>query len=232
MANRKSQSNEEDEFFDDIPLHKKQGFGAGLHRQKVRFVPASEAVLKTTEGPRLDARPQMRQPAADFYLSLVLKDQLSAAKEAICTTRQDRCQVCNLLLGGTSNGKDARDKTHETSVAHQFCMQHLHPPSAIDRARMGLSVLESQGWDPDAHQGLGIEGQGIRDPIKAKAKHDNSGLGAKVDRDVLRARTLPKVEKKLNAKQSRKKAEEDSKKHDALIKQLYGNPDVEKYLGN
>ena len=221
---------------DDVPLHKKHAFGAGLHRQKVKFVQPSDAALKTAAQRTTTSQESSTptQSTADSYLNLVLPQHGGQDPDAGADTECQKCHVCGLLFTDR-NGGQAR-KAHETSIAHQACLKHSHPPSAMDRSRMGLSVLESQGWDPDSRRGLGAEGHGIRDPVttKAKPKLDKLGLGMKVPKDVLVLAAGAGVRKKtppLDARGARKKAEEDKRRHDALVRHFYGNPDVEKYLG-
>ncbi|KAI0478758.1 hypothetical protein GGR56DRAFT_340480 [Xylariaceae sp. FL0804] len=220
---------------DDTPLQDKRPFGSGLKRQRVVFVPASSGSLSTTEAP---GPSESSKSVADMYLSIVLPKEPS--RDAAPTQKTDEdstppqiCEVCNLPIkeGSPAMGKTASTgRPHETSLAHQLCLEHSHPPSALDRSRMGLGVLQSQGWDPDSRAGLGASEQGIQYPIKAKQKDNRLGIGVKVPKDV----TLQKKEKvqRLDAKQARKQAALDKKKMERLRRHMYGNPDVEKYLGD
>ncbi|RYP72063.1 hypothetical protein DL770_008020 [Monosporascus sp. CRB-9-2] len=215
----------------DIPLQDKRPFGSGLKRKRVVFVPASSGSLNTTEE-STDLKPS--KSISDLYLSLVLpkdgtQDTSRAASEPL---RPTVCEVCNLPLG-KSPAVPSEIKTttrpHEASLAHQVCMAHSHPPSALDRSRMGMSVLQSQGWDPDARRGLGASQQGIQFPLKAKPKEDNLGIGVEVPKDF-----VPKKKEKVqtyDAKRVRKMVAEDRKRLEKLREQVFGNSDVEKYLG-
>lgn len=58
-----------------------------------------------------------------------------------------------------------------------MALPHSHPPSSLDRARTGLAILQSQGWDPDSCPGLGANGQGILDPVRAVEVVDREGIG-------------------------------------------------------
>jgi len=208
---------------DDIPLNHKRAFGSGLHRQKVAFVPAASGILQTTEESISGTH---GKAVEDLYLSIVLK----SAKEGSGTSSNPGeagppgavCEVCKLPLEVAA---------HETSLVHQVCLAHSHPPSSIDRSRMGLSVLESQGWDPDGRRGLGADGQGIAFPVKATLKDDTLGLGIVVPKDVQAKMKKEKSPQLLDAKKVRKMVQEDKKKTEKLRQQLFGRVDLDKYLG-
>ncbi|KAI5920198.1 hypothetical protein F4810DRAFT_683783 [Camillea tinctor] len=232
-------SNESDhDEYDDVPLQHKRPFGSGLKRKRVVFVPASSGPLNSTEE---NTTPKPSKSVSDLYLSIVLPKETStaAAKEQADKDAPKICEVCSLPVNENENAKlgtidtgKTEEKTtsrpHEASIAHQVCMTHSHPPSAVDRSRMGLGVLQSQGWDLDSRRGLGALEQGMQHPIKVTPKNDNLGIGVKVPKNL-----PPKKEKvqKLDAKKVRKMAEEDKRRHERLRHQFYGNSEVEKYLG-
>jgi len=215
----------------EISLQHRRPFGSGLRRKQVVFVPASSNDPDTAE----KSKPQEPSKSiSDIYLSIVLpkeagKDTLGDNEVAFSS---DVCKVCKLPLSTGyevvgEEGSPARP--HEASIAHQVCLTHSHPPSALDRSRLGLSVLQAQGWDPDARTGLGASNQGISFPIKPKPKHDTLGLGIEIPKYI----TTKKKEKPqlLNAKKVRKMAAEDKKRHERLRHQFFGNGEVERYLG-
>ncbi|ORY65301.1 G-patch domain-containing protein [Pseudomassariella vexata] len=218
----------DDDVKDGIPLQHRKPFGAGLRRKQVVFVPASSGNLNSMEE-NISAAPA--RSVADMYLDLVLPNgsaSASATPESITT---QLCEVCDWPLDQDPSDNLQRDRPnqkHEASIAHQVCLTHSHPPSALDRSRMGLAVLSAQGWDPDARRGLGATQSGIQYPIKVKPKKDTLGIGVKVPR-VLE----PKKEKvqKLDAKKARQMALEDKKRREQLQRQFYGNSDLQKYLG-
>lgn len=168
----------------------------------------------------------------DKYLALVL----SSAPTSQQGSRPDSassptlCSVCNLPLD------DASTLKHDTSIAHQVCLAHTHPPSALDRRRKGLVYMQGHGWDPDERKGLGSEGrEGLLFPIQPQLKADRAGIG-KADeeerKDNRRNREVKKEkEKKLNAKEMRKGAVQDRKKRKILEKMFYMDDEVLKYLG-
>ncbi|KAI0546087.1 hypothetical protein F4679DRAFT_558926 [Xylaria curta] len=215
---------------DEVPLQHKRPFGSGLKRKQVIFVPASSGHLNSTD----EGKPKASDPSksvSDIYLSIVLpKDTKEAAPiDGTNTDRPDVCDICKLPVNESVDTGKPPSRPHEASIAHQVCMSHSHPPSALDRSRMGLGVLRAQGWDPDARTGLGALNQGISFPIKAKPKNNTLGLGVEVPKDIAtRKKEKPQM---LNAKKVRKMAADDKKRHEKLRHQLYGNPDVEKYLG-
>ncbi|KAI0453088.1 hypothetical protein F5B21DRAFT_309910 [Xylaria acuta] len=219
---------------DEVPLQHKRPFGSGLKRKQVVFVPASSGNLNSID----ERQPKDSQPSksvSDIYLSIVLpKDSREAASaDDTNTARPDVCDICKLPVNESSDVVDtgkSPSRPHEASIAHQVCISHSHPPSALDWSRMGLCVLQAQGWDPDARTGLGApNNQGISFPINAKPKYDTLGLGVEVPKDITtQGKEKPQM---LNAKKVRKMAAEDKKRHEKLRHQLYGNSEVERYLG-
>ncbi|XDG09477.1 hypothetical protein ABKA04_009092 [Annulohypoxylon sp. FPYF3050] len=219
----------------DIPLQDKRPFGSGLKRKRVVFVPASSGDLKTTKD---DAPQNSSQSVSDLYLSIVLPKEKeinrpTPTERPDATATAQICEICQLPLDENPKSSEqikaeSQSRPHEASIAHQVCMAHSHPPSALDRSRMGLSVLQSQGWDPDSRKGLGVEQQGMQHPIKVKPKNDTLGIGVQVPKNLPAKKEKPKT---FDAKKIRKIALEDKKRHERLRRQFYGNPDVEKYLG-
>jgi hypothetical protein len=222
-------SGEDEEYF--IPLEDQRVFGAGIKRKRVQFVPSTtqDEGINSTEN---NLPPESK--LADRYLSIVMSKSMQTQERADSvnsntvegtgleeTQEIPICKVCSLPLS-------TQDQSHESSIAHQACMPHSHPPSHLDRERKGLKYLSSYGWDPDSRLGLGAEGRGIRIPIKPKEKNDNAGVGVKVSK--ISAAPKKKVVK-LNAKQSRLKALEDQKRSTKLRQKFYMNDDVARYLG-
>ena len=221
-------SGAEEEYF--VPLQDQRVFGAGIKRKRVQFVPSStkNEGINTTQG-----APSADGALVNRYLSIVMpKVQTTLEEEEASHTSglEDTydesgeeapvCEVCSLPLS-------IRERSHESSIAHQACMPHSHPPSHLDRKRKGLKYLSSYGWDPDSRLGLGAEGHGIRVPIKPKEKNDNAGVGIKVSKSV----SAPKKMAKFSAKQARLKAVEDEKKTRKLREKFYMNDDVARHLG-
>ncbi|KAI0910072.1 hypothetical protein F4824DRAFT_73789 [Ustulina deusta] len=215
---------------EEVPLQHKRPFGSGLKRKRVVFVPASSANLNSTD----ESKPsEPSKSVSDIYLSIVLPE---GAKEASTgethTAGLGICDICKLPVNESSDAVDTGkppSRPHEASIAHQVCITHSHPPSSLDRSRMGLGVLQAQGWDPDARAGLGALNQGISFPIKAKPKNDTLGLGVEIPKNIAtKKKEQPQM---LNAKKVRKMAAEDKKRHEKLRHQFYGNSEVEKYLG-
>lgn len=217
-----------DDEVEDVPLHRKRPFGSGLKRKPIAFVPARDGDLSSTFQP-----PKPDASIADLYLSLVLPKEASRH-----SARKDEvCEVCKLPLD--SNPEEGNEDTpelavmsrkhnHESSLAHQVCLTHSHPPSALDRSRVGLNILESQGWDPDARLGLGAAQQGIQFPLKPTPKDDKIGIGVEVPKDMPKKKEKAQ---KLDAGKVRKMAQRDKRRADQLRREFYGNSDLEKYLG-
>jgi hypothetical protein len=238
-----------------IPLEDQRVFGAGLKRKRVRFVPSSS---------RTPAPPSSSTDSASIaerYLSLVipsdsLQSQSQPHLESQSTVVEDDhginrergeteiCDICNLPLKATtadSIGADGNkhEHIHEATLPHQLSLPHSHPPSSIQRSRLGLKILSTYGYDPDARRGLGPLGEGRRDPIKVKEKDDKLGLGVVVPGDVSKGRGMVKGRelggrekgiKKLDAGEVRRRAVHERKRGEVLRQAFYGNEDVERYL--
>ena len=228
MASPKDTGDEDDDY-DTIPLQHQRPFGTGLHRKPIAFVSASGGGQLKSVDDTATRKPQ--QNVADIYLRLVLPEDATRSKSAPPTAAEPSpaggtCPVCKLPLNtdsGTGTG------THAQSFAHQVCLPHSQPPSALDRTRMGLAILSAHGWDPDARRGLGADQQGIKFPVKAKVKDDNLGIGMHVPKG------LPPPKKKeqlLDAKKVRKMAREETKKAARIRQELFGDGKLEKYLGS
>lgn len=222
-----------DEYF--VPLVDQRVFGAGLKRKRVAFVPASShnSTVKTNATPT----------AGNRYLSIVLQKEPGSKADVVdepssteskpkSKTRETPvvCDVCGQSL--------LEADSHATSIAHQICIKHSHPPSHLDRSHVGLRYLQDHGWDPDSRRGLGARQEGIRAPIKAKEKHDSAGLGlyaTSEDTDIHVRQKKKKIKEepivKLNAREVRRIEEEKSRRVEKLRQSLYG-PDLSQYLGS
>ncbi|KAL8649281.1 MAG: hypothetical protein Q9226_005644, partial [Calogaya cf. arnoldii] len=226
-------SGDESEYF--IPLKDQSVFGAGIRRKKIDFVPSNGddqhlASASTTQG------------AGNRYLSIVLNRPNSHNGTEtdkrqdfadLPTTSASICEICRLPIGSKDVEAEVRSsKSHETSLAHQICLQHSHPPSHLDRSRQGLRYLSSYGWDPDARLGLGATGTGIRIPIKPKPKNNTMGLGLVVAPLSTANKVSKPAVKKLDAKKTRKAEESSKREREKLRNMFYERDDVERYLGS
>lgn len=215
---------DEDPRENDVPLHHKRAFGAGLKRKRVEFVPAQDpdGGLSTTITP---AR-ATSTAVGDLYASIVMKKKVATSDSGTVGSAEEEsaetCSVCGLPADNSSG-------PHEASLAHQVSLSHSHPPSHLDRSRMGLRALASQGWDPDARTGLGREGDGMRYPIKVVAKEDTLGVGATVPENIPKKEKVEKP-KMLNKKELKKVADRERARHEKLQGEIYGRVDVESIL--
>ncbi|KAJ3527978.1 hypothetical protein NM208_g10438 [Fusarium decemcellulare] len=209
---------------EDVPLHHKRAFGAGLKRKRVEFVPAKDPDAGTTT--TVTPTKATDTSIGDLYASVVLKSGPEPKKDTATGDSTEEapeiCPTCALPVASTS-------QPHEASFAHQVSLTHSHPPSALDRSRMGLRALRAQGWDPDARQGLGREGEGMRYPIKVVAKEDTLGVGATIPESVQKKEKEEKP-KKLNRKEMRQLAAKERQRNERLQGEIYGRVDVERYL--
>lgn len=231
---------EDDEY--EIPLRDQRIFGAGVKRKRIQFV---QSTLVTASTLSLPATPSAS--AADRYLSIVLnkaapstraesappttaiaedagsRDERAATRSSEEGQRQDEvvaeCEICHRPMSALA-------AKHESSIAHQICVQHSYPPSHVDRTRKGLAVLEGQGWDPDSRLGLGAGGEGRLHPVKATENPERAGLGARFDR-------MKAVEKqiRLDAGKVKLMEKEGKKRAESLRNAFYRSEEVERYLG-
>ncbi|KAJ5741371.1 hypothetical protein N7533_010780 [Penicillium manginii] len=241
MAAQEDGEDGEDYF---LPLEDQSIFGAGIRRKRVQFVRSSEHELNTTTTRPPSSTPS-GPSIANAYLSIVLKNQ--DTESAIHPPNKNKNKnhlpakhtphlhppthppptlrktttaksATSPLSTNPTESPESTDKPHEASLAHQVCLTHSHPPSHLDRTRVGLKYLSTYGWDPDSRRGLGAPGrEGIREPLKSRVKNDTAGLGAGLDADGDRIRDPPAPPKKvpvqkLNAKQVRKKQVEERKR--------------------
>lgn len=239
---------DDDEY--EIPLRDQRYFGAGIKRKRIQFVPSADPAQSTS----LPSTPSTT--AADRYLSIVLKkratevvrprsahpsdhnetpgaqpkdgdhDDGASASATSHTAGGDgssvpSCAICHKPVSGSDVAP------HESSITHQICLQHSHPPSHVDRTRKGLTVLESQGWDPDSRLGLGAQGsEGRLHPVRAIENPQRAGLGARFDK-------VKAVEKplRLDAGKVRLVEQKGKRRAEALRNAFYRSEEVEKYLG-
>jgi hypothetical protein len=74
-------------------------------------------------------------------------------------------------------------------------------------------------------------GQGIRDPIKVRAKEDTLGLGVVIPEEFVRKAREPKP-KKLSIADLRKREKEERRKGERLREMFYRSEDVLRHLGD
>lgn len=249
-------SNYEDENY-FLPLEDQRVFGAGITRKRVPFVRSSNHELSTLTSSAPSTPSNTGASIANTYLSIVMPESSSSASGSDSAATSDSrsitaaepssdtndrshsapplptsnttCEVCKLPLAPSES---EAHKSHESSIAHQVCLAHSHPPSHLDRTRHGLRYLESYGWDPDSRVGLGASGrEGIREPLKGKLKADTVGLGAAVPSPTSVEKKKKDKVQKLDAKQVRKGHMEARKKREKLQEMFYQDDDVLRYLG-
>ncbi|KIW06742.1 uncharacterized protein PV09_02435 [Verruconis gallopava] len=209
-----------------IPLAGPAPYGSGLKKKGIKFV--SAGTLETSN----HAQMRSGEDIANSYLALVLDKPPTPLEDAATHEHKQgqqaaRCDTCNLPL------EDAQSVEHHTSLAHQAALAHIHPPSSIDRSRKGLAYLESQGWDPDSRKGLGMQGEGILQPLRALEKKDKAGIGDR-SRSVTPKGSSAKVQKGpqgLDPKALRKLHEEGERRTKRLHEIFYTDDRVAKYLG-
>ncbi|KAK3903914.1 hypothetical protein C8A05DRAFT_32331 [Staphylotrichum tortipilum] len=231
-------NNDHDEDYDDIPLQHQRYFGAGLHKRPISFVSASTGSSQLQSVNNTTPKLSPPQDISDIYLNLVLPKTPQPSPPPPSESQPDAppCPICNLPLQAPSSPTHPPSQCptpHTQSLAHQLSLPHSHPPSSLDRTRMGLSYLSSHGWDPDARRGLGAAEQGIAFPVKARLKDDNRGVGMPVSvskKGDEKGRGREK-EKLLDAGKVRKLVKEEGRRRERVWEELFGDGRVEKYLG-
>ncbi|CAD0086149.1 unnamed protein product [Aureobasidium vineae] len=217
---------ESDEEYYHVPPKDQRYFGAGIKRQRVHFVPSSTSESNTHAG----ASTPSTLSASERYLQIVLNKATSEPPPSSESSAPRTCDVCKVQYQGD-------EAAHCSSLVHQIALPHSHPPSALDRNRKGLSMLQSYGWNPDERLGLGAQREGILHPVKAKEKRDTVGLGVNLNNDEptlkkkRKTRDKPKPLERLDAGKIRKLEQNNKKKHDRLQSLFYSNDEVDKYLG-
>ena len=222
----------DDEYY--VSLVDQRVFGAGIKRKRIAFVPA--------ENDESTVRAAKPSNAGSRYLSIVMKptgadtelEDKAGEGNSQAPVMPATCEICGQKVAIGSGVLNA----HETSIAHQMCLEHSHPPSHLDRSHIGLKYLQEYGWDPDARRGLGARLEGIRVPVKANPKNDSAGLGLlnndEENLDKAKRKRKSRVEEKhvvkLNAKEVRRIEEEKSRRAEKLRRSVYGE-DLSQYLG-
>lgn len=227
-----------------MPLRDQRYFGAGIKRKRIHFVPSTTASAPSSSLTSPSETPKLSASAR--YLAVVFNKSHSEPPtseharpdeaRAVETASTGLCEVCRTPISTS----DPASASHSASLVHQICLPHSHPPSHLDRNRVGISILQSHGWDPDARRGLGSAGEGILHPVKAHEKRDTVGLGHgnEDDEEEAATRLKPKKKpvrkeevKKLDAGAIRKMDLEQKRKDKRLREMFYANDEVEKYLG-
>lgn len=220
-------SDQGEDDYDSIPLHHQRGFGAGIKRKRIDFVPQSSQ-LESVPAPNSTTK----RNAGDAYLSIVLgkkarieQEQPEVAvdeerTESTSTQARDAaiCPTCNTPM----------TPTHHLSLSHQLSLPHSHPPSHLDRTSKGLTYLTTYGYDPDSRVGLGASGTGRLHPVRAvdRSDKDKLGIGATKENKIKAEKA-----KLLDAGKVRKKEEDATAKAERLRALVYGNDEVNQYLG-
>lgn len=226
-----------------IALQDQRVFGAGIKRKRVKFVPATSG--STADALATPKASSTGESVASFYESLVLAPSRAdhsarAAEEPKPATNErshtpvshedDRpvCGVCHLPLPSPGS----QDWRHETSLAHQVCLEHSFPPSHLDPRNRGLQYLCSYGWDPNSRLGLGPSGEGRLFPVKTTVKKDTLGVGAEVPRrDGKSTGQDGKRKETLDAKRVREREDDERLKAERLHQLFYQSEEVNRYLG-
>lgn len=220
---------ESDEECYSVPLKDQRYFGAGIKRQRIHFVPSSTSESTTPAG----AFTTSALSASERYLQIVLNKASSEpppSQSTLVEPGPKTCEVCKIQYEGD-------EAAHCSSLVHQIALPHSHPPSALDRSRKGLSILQAYGWNPDERLGLGAQREGILHPVKAKEKRDTVGLGVNLNNDEPTLKKKRKMAEKqkpvemLDAGKIRKLEQNNKKKHERLQSLFYSNDEVDKYLG-
>jgi len=236
------------------PLHHRHPrfIGASIKRKRIDFVPQS----RSSDQPTV-LTPKC--PAGDRYLSIVLPSHQSSNHDREDTDlrrngstwgarsappdapeetdeqdeRQDPaetdidfpiCHICHLPV---------TNALHTSSLAHQVCLPHVHPPSNLDRHRKGIAVMSIYGYDPDARLGLGAAGDGRLYPIQPQKREKNWGVGTNLMADAVK-KDKGKVgvkDKQITRHEKVKKEQERRAKEEKMRSLIFGKDEVNAQLG-
>lgn len=210
--------NLEDAHWDDsdistAPFTEQRAYGGQLWKRPIQFVPASSQV------------PSIGISRGQLVNPYTLSERNGPSSKS---TAYPTCGICGGPL------KEANERDHFLSPAHQLALPEMHTPSGIDRTRLGLKVLERHGFDVDARKGLGADGQGMLFPIVPKEKRDKLGLGVNtklVERREKEKEELAPKKAMLDAGKVRKLADVEKKRHAQLQNMFYGDDRLDRYLG-
>lgn len=224
-------SDPDEDYF--VPLEDQRVFGAGIKRKRVTFVPAASTTTPATPNGTSPSACEASS-IAERYLSIVLPDASSTTTPPSPRTSSTPppqptplCTVCARPLS----------PTHQSTIAHQVCLTHSHPPSHLDRSRNGMRYLQSYGWDPDSRTGLGPRAEGRRFPVKPVPKHDTVGLREKEDVENVKFKVRKSAEVregkvvKVDAKEVKRREGEARRRAEKLRGLFYQSEEVQKYLG-
>lgn len=240
LQDNDDQADDHKDLYDTTPLQQQRAFSR--KRKRIAFVPQQDDPPAATPAP---SRPP--STISDIYLKIVLprpsgdSPNDSTAYGVVCAapvtaarnSAAALCPVCTLPLTtptptptALTVGSAAMALTHEATLAHQVCVPHSHPPSALDRDSKGLHYLSSHGWDPDERRGLGTRGNGRLFPVRLKERPARLGVGAEHV-----AMAAPEKVAKLDAGQARRDATKERGKAERMRQIVYGREDVNAYLG-
>ncbi|KAK6332381.1 hypothetical protein TWF696_003098 [Orbilia brochopaga] len=116
--------------------------------------------------------------AACLSAVAVVQPDLAAVQPSIETSAA-MSEVCS-----TCKARVTDWKAHVRTTAHMASEEHSKPPHHLNRQSEGYKHMVKMGWDPDGSKGLGVEGQGIRFPVKSTMKKDNLGIGARAPKSI------------------------------------------------
>lgn len=231
---------------------------AGSKRKGIEFVPATTATSSSPSKPASSSRSQ------NLYLSIVLPESktaeissgLATAGSGRATKRgaapptdadevllshaddaeEERATICSLCNTPIASITDLAHP-HESSLPHQLALQHSYPPSSLDRRRKGFKYLASYGWDPDQRKGLGVQGGGRLDPIRAYQNEGKWGIGVDAEQRAQEKRALEEAKRDRRERGRMEKGEkrrgelERERRGKRMEQLLFGRDDVNKFLG-
>ncbi|KAI8048813.1 hypothetical protein BDF22DRAFT_250046 [Syncephalis plumigaleata] len=158
-----------------------------MYRRGIEFVAEGAADHDRTPESHSESSKENTESVVDFYRNLVLtsaselnkhKSNESTGQSSSGTADQlDNelwCRVCQVALSRESVER------HQQSIGHLASRSDypdIPDPIVLNETNIGYRMLQRAGWDDN--QGLGVELQGRRHPIKARMRPRQLGLGAK-----------------------------------------------------
>ena len=161
---------------------------------------------------------------ASFYKDLVLQDsKITPAAEKLSI-----CSVCGIEIQDPVR--------HHLNSAHLTALANPQAPLAplsIHPSSTGYQYLLKHGWSPYESKGLGAEGrEGSRTPLKVHMKNDKVGIKHNSTL-ILNGKNEAKPPQKLicTATEAEKEEAAEKRKRKRIHQDLYGNPQLNEYLG-
>lgn len=243
----------------EIPLQDQRVFGAGIKRQRVKFVPSSSS----SSAPAPSNNPS--KSVGDLYMSLVLPQDAPSREESqepttkslspstvltdtSASSYSEVCEICNLPISATSSSvvatahddnddlpsvAESNTQTQPRARPHEASLAHqvclTHSHPPSHLDRTRKGLAYLSAYGWDPDSRLGLGAEGQGIAFPIKTKPKDDKLGIGVVVPKEAEKRKEKLEK-MDAGKVRKAYEKDKKKGERLREMFYMSDDVERYL--